>query len=464
MPDLEPITREEMLLDGQDLEPITRKEMFIKRIYDKTQVVPEPITREEMFLKKAGDETTDVTIEQLSVSENGTYSEEGKAYSPVIVNVPAPPIPDNAYLLNEVEGLPSDIATFTDGSNLPMPKLQVGIESIQDLHGYDSPWVGGSGVNLCEPTLQDNASSIVYNNVTLTSDGYKYHLYGTASASGGRLNLRSKNFTLKAGTYSVGRYLLESADTSTNCHVQTPNGTIIASTTSGNQTFILESDTELYVGINIYARSYNSDIGIMIVKGETLPAKYSPYSNICPISGWDEVNITVADDLENPTVSNVYTIDLDGTRYGGKVDLVSGVMTVTHMTSIYDGSKDEGWALDSNLNRFFIINDEVKIGSGRVPVISNIGKYSETGSDVGTIFAFHASGHMLIYYYPPSNITSVSDYKTWLSTNNLQVRYELATPLTIQLPPTVVKSLRGKNNVFADSGNILDLSYLAKEE
>ena len=31
-----------------------------------------------------------VTVEALSVTENGTYSEEGKAYSPVVVNVPAP--------------------------------------------------------------------------------------------------------------------------------------------------------------------------------------------------------------------------------------------------------------------------------------------------------------------------------------------------------------------------------------
>ena len=50
---MNPITREESLLDGQDLTPITRKEQFIKRIYDKTQEIPEPITREEWFLKKA---------------------------------------------------------------------------------------------------------------------------------------------------------------------------------------------------------------------------------------------------------------------------------------------------------------------------------------------------------------------------------------------------------------------------
>lgn len=89
MPDLEPITREEMFLDGQDLEPITREEMFIKRIYDKTQEVPTPLTRKEMFLLKAseGGGGGDVKVEPLTVTENGTYSEEGKAYSPVIVNV-----------------------------------------------------------------------------------------------------------------------------------------------------------------------------------------------------------------------------------------------------------------------------------------------------------------------------------------------------------------------------------------
>ena len=90
MSDLTPITREEALLDGADLEPITRKEQFIKHIYDASQPIPEPITREEWFLKKAGEGTSPVTIEQLNATENGTYSEQGKAYSPVIVEVPEP--------------------------------------------------------------------------------------------------------------------------------------------------------------------------------------------------------------------------------------------------------------------------------------------------------------------------------------------------------------------------------------
>jgi hypothetical protein len=164
MPDLEPITREEMLLDGQDLEPITRKEMFIKRIYDKTQVIPEPITREEMFLKKAGDETTDVTIEQLSVTENGTYSEEGKAYSPVSVNVP---LPQNAYLLKSVSNLPQAIASFSDGEDMVMPSLKVAIEPIQEGSGDPSP-------ENVRPISGHTEANVVVSPTTDAEDGQTY--------------------------------------------------------------------------------------------------------------------------------------------------------------------------------------------------------------------------------------------------------------------------------------------------
>lgn len=49
------------------------------------------------------------------------------------------PIPDNAYLLNEVEDVPADIVTFNDGANLPMPSLKVSIEPIQSGSGDPSP-------------------------------------------------------------------------------------------------------------------------------------------------------------------------------------------------------------------------------------------------------------------------------------------------------------------------------------
>ena len=385
MPEVEPITREEMLLDGQDLEPITRKEMFIKRIYDKTQVVPEPITREEMFLKKAGDETTDVTIEQLNVSANGTYSESGKAYSPVIVNVPAPPIPDNAYLLNEVEGLPSDIATFTDGSALPMPSLKVAIEPQQDLHGYDSPWVGGAGKNKFDVDLphEEVSGSATYSYIVTVKPNTNYtmscnvpqdspaslYFNGTATNVNGVWNGNSRTFTSDAnGQFAVY---------------------VRFNTTQG--------------GIDLYTAVKNGTYYIQLEEGSTATT-YSPYSNICPISGWDEVDLTVADDVENPTVSNVYTIDLDGTRYGGDLDVINGIGREYKEYPSYNG--------------------ETLIG----PWISDRDAYAE-----GTT---------------PTIGAQVVD------------KGDISTFNTI---PTAVKSLRGVNNVYANTGDIKDAEYFSKE-
>lgn len=44
-------------------------------------------------------------------------------------------------------------------------------------------------------------------------------------------------------------------------------------------------------------------------------------------------------------------------------------------------------------------------------------------------------------------------------TTGAQVVYELATPRTYQLNPTMVKSLLGTNNIWADTGDVLEGSY-----
>ena len=60
------------------------------------------------------------TIEQLTVTENATYTApEGKAYSPVVVNVPLPP---NAHLLKSATTYP------ITPSLLPLPKAEVTFE------------------------------------------------------------------------------------------------------------------------------------------------------------------------------------------------------------------------------------------------------------------------------------------------------------------------------------------------
>jgi len=416
MPDLEPITREEMLLDGQDLEPITRKEMFIKRIYDKTQVVPEPITREEMFLKKAGDETTDVTIERLNVSANGTYSESGKAYSPVIVNVPAPPIPDNAYLLNEVEGLPSDIATFTDGSNLPMPALKVGIEPQQDLHGYDSPWVGGAGKNKLNLEFSNDTSS--FSNLTFSHTDSTFKLKGTVSEQSYKIfNLTlppnvdlSTDYTLSATvTGTVDSCLVGVYFKNGNTDVENIRVNIADTTPQNTKQVSAQFDNALFIIEGLQSGSYfDCEVKIQLEKGGSATT-FQPYSNICPISGWDEANVVVSPttDAEDGQTYNIQFTDGDNplTVYGGTLDVVSGELKVVPYYASYNGETLEGeWISDRDV---YAVGTTPTIGAQVV----NIG----------------------------------------------------ATPQTYQLTPTQVKSLLGSNNVWCDTGKIEELEYFSKE-
>ena len=59
----------------------------------------------EPWQKKLADLATAhrIEIEELTVTENGTYSEEGKAYSPVTVNVPSTPTEYNVYTYQDEE-------------------------------------------------------------------------------------------------------------------------------------------------------------------------------------------------------------------------------------------------------------------------------------------------------------------------------------------------------------------------
>lgn len=97
----EPITREEMFLAkaaGEDVnipEPITREEMYLAKAagVNINITMLDPITRKERYLhalaESGGGGGSSVAVESLSVTENGTTTAPtGKAYSPVVVNVP----------------------------------------------------------------------------------------------------------------------------------------------------------------------------------------------------------------------------------------------------------------------------------------------------------------------------------------------------------------------------------------
>ena len=90
MADIEPITREEILLNsiaegtGSEIQPITRKEMYLSAIAGETELPADmnPITREEIFLQKVldngtgGGGITPTGTKQISIAQNGTTTED----------------------------------------------------------------------------------------------------------------------------------------------------------------------------------------------------------------------------------------------------------------------------------------------------------------------------------------------------------------------------------------------------
>lgn len=118
-------TRKEELLKGNiDIEPETRKEMFIKHIYDKSQPVPEPETRCEHFLLKAAE--TRPEVEELTVTENGTYKERGKAFNPVNVNVEGPRLIEKVIRSNGIYNPKDDGADGYSKLIIDIPFIEEG--------------------------------------------------------------------------------------------------------------------------------------------------------------------------------------------------------------------------------------------------------------------------------------------------------------------------------------------------
>lgn len=353
----------------------------------------------DVLLARKLEDKRDPQIVGLSVTENGTYSEEGKVYKPVVVNVPEKtlttksitangtynasadnadgyssvnvnvPLPTNAYLLKSVANLPQAIASFNDGEEMVMPSLKVAIEpqqegsgdpsptNVRPISGWDEANVSVSGKNLAENVLV--GGSIGGTGVIGTASGYSM-AYGKVK---------------KGVTYTI--------------------------TTNDSQLVGGFFENEPQIG----AQSYNGSRNIQASK--TFTAPINGYIAFRILEGYTQYQLEIGSTATTyePYNGQTYTIDLDGTRYGGEVDVVNGIVTPAPYYASYNGETLTGeW-----------ISDRDKYEVGATPTI---------GAQVVNI---GASG----------------------------------TPVSIL--PTAVKSLRGVNNVWADTGDIKDAEYFSKE-
>lgn len=298
------------------------------------------------------------------------------------------------------------VISIDDGKlNAPLKACTVEINPVQDLHGYDHPWSAGCGKN----KLPINAESAVIGGITFTvinENGTPVAVKAVGTATElviFNLNnvcsdiVSGTQYTLTSGVTGDGwdKYAVQMCDVNTFATLcTTTNGTVTANTVEG---------ASYFARIIVWSgQTVDLTFKPMFRLATETDATFEPYSNICPISGWTEANITVADATVNPTVSNTYNIEFEDsgsplTVYGGTLDTVSGTLTVTdgYIASYNGETLPSTW-----------ISDRDVYSAGTTP------------------------------------------------TTGAEVVYKLATPITISLTPTEITTLYGKNVIWADSGDI----------
>lgn len=165
----------------------------------------------------------------------------------------------------------------------------IDLEPIQDLHGFTKPWVGGAGDN------QLNYASVTVSSVTFAPDSNDY-----ISATPNNADVRTWGYAeaqyklkLVAGTYNfIAEVTQATTIISQGISVRDINSTEIGGsnsilTTVGNHYFSFTLSEETEIGIMI--KQYDAIARFAVSKSSI--TTWTPYTNICPISGRTEIGI-----------------------------------------------------------------------------------------------------------------------------------------------------------------------------
>ena len=295
-----------------------------------------------------------------------------------------PYIINPADLVEELGPYSGDVVSFEATYAGSVTDGEITIEPVQDLNGYDRPWAPGCGKNLFDVSTVIEGKYINENGVISDSSvsrysdlipvvaGETYTFSGTQTID----ETNDKRFHVYANGIWKGQILLE----------RISMGSFSVTLT------IPEGCNGLRIS------EFLSDADVMLELGSTATT-YAPYSNICPISGFTELNI-YSSQTQNAQDATVYTINLGNVVYGATYDIESGALTVTDINmSSYAGETLPGaWISDRDV-------------------------------------------------YTPGTSPTIG----------AQVVYKLFSPFNVYLTPQKIQTYAGSNNIWANTGTIINL-------
>ena len=207
---------------------------------------------------------------------------------------------------------------ITDGAAYPVDSLSVSIDPVQDLHGYDNPWPAGGGINVM-PKL--TAGVYTENGLTVTvSDDGNCKITGSNIDTSIATNVIipfDNTYTLKAGTY----YWHNRNDTINpgivfDCLGSTQGLNPVNRIASDVLAQDVSKDSCKFYFAKTTFTNLNITCRPSIELTDTVTS-WTPYSNICPISGHSSATVTRTGKNLNPvneftSTSNDRYISTDG--------------------------------------------------------------------------------------------------------------------------------------------------------
>ena len=409
------------------------------------------------------------------------------------------------------------IASYPDGADLPVKDLKVSVEPVQDLHGYANPWPSGgrknkfggeyneyfplyipSGTVVC--AYSDVTSSINY----YKADGETRIDYWSVTSSGRVFTLSEDAYYFRfTGASPAPTKMYIAIENSFSGYVPYSNICPITGWTGANV---------VRTGVNLWDGTYEANKWLNNSRGEITNAngynltdyipvrpnttyyhmasgsirglQYDADKNVVDTGGWGtggngggtfttndntryvrmtittvnletfSINYPSTDHDYHAYVGNTYPFTFGQTVYGGTLDVTTGVLTIEKAMVTYNGNPSNVWTKDTTNNYFntsVTVSDAVNENSSPNNQISNLYPYGAVANGNSTTGLCLIWGRIRVRLADMS--ISLDDWNTMLSATPLQVVYKLASPQSVQLTATEVKSLLGQNNIFADCGN-----------
>lgn len=259
-----------------------------------------------------------------------------------------------------IKSASGEFISIDDAVNRPVKKLEISFAPQQDLHGYDYPWAEGCGKNLADVYIAPDRIDVPYRGLTLTyvtdADGNKLGVsyVGTLTQTGG-IAPSYAFIPSSDGEYILGVKILSGTTTGINyffvwdgtaskdmkVHWTDPNQYATLTLTGGHRYVVSPNFGPVNSNINVQLSAY-------IIPSNSTTIEWSPYANICPISGYEGLTFSQSD-----LVLNASDISFSTGNIGDNGENTSGsgykrseyidVKNISSMTFNLESTYSGGW-------------------------------------------------------------------------------------------------------------------------